>query len=52
MNIQLFGEALPPLYGKSKFYEKKKARALKKIEKLNNVVAECDKELAKNEKKD
>ena len=52
MNIQLFGEACPPWYGKSKFYEKKKAKALKKIEKLNNVIAECDKELAKNEKKD
>jgi hypothetical protein len=32
------GHGCPPLYGKSKFYEKKKERALKKISKLQNVV--------------
>ena len=45
------GIALPPLYGKSKFYANKKAKALKKIAKLQEVVKECDKELAKNENK-
>ena len=40
------GIELPPVYGKSKFYAKKKAKALNKIEKLNNVIAECDKYLA------
>jgi hypothetical protein len=44
------GIALPPLYGKSKFYEKKKKKALKKIAKLQEVVKLCDEELAKNEK--
>ena len=45
------GLALPPLYGKSKFYAKKKAKALAKIAKLQEVVKVCDKELAKNENK-
>ena len=40
------GQAFPPLYGKSKFYEKKKAKALAKIAKLQAIVAECDKALA------
>ena len=41
------GVAFPPLYGKSKFYENKKAKALNKIAKLEAIVAECDKQLAK-----
>lgn len=45
------GHACPPLYGKSKFYEKKREKALKKIAKLQLVVEECDKEIAKNENK-
>ena len=40
-----------PYYGISKFYEDKKAKALKKIAELQKVVEECDKEIAKNEKK-
>lgn len=42
-----------PLYGKEKFYENKKAKALAKIEKLNEIVKECDKCIAelKNETK-
>ena len=36
----------PPVYGKSKFYAKKKSKALKKIEKLNAIVSECDKHIA------
>ena len=39
------GLALPPVYGKTKFYAKKKAKALKKIDKLNEVIKECDKNL-------
>lgn len=39
------GHALPPYYGKSKFYEKKKAKALKKIAKLQEVVKVCDEKL-------
>jgi hypothetical protein len=42
------GQAFPPFYGKSKFYAKKKAKALKKIAKLQAIVAECDKVLAEN----
>lgn len=41
------GLIAPPLYGTSKFYENKKAKALKKIAELQAVVAECDKQLAK-----
>jgi hypothetical protein len=47
------GQWVPPFYGKSKFYAKKKERASKKIAKLNTVIAECDRaivEAAKNEK--
>ena len=40
------GQWFPPLYGKSKFYFKKKQRALAKIAKLQTVVAECDKAIA------
>ena len=39
------GLGFPPLYGKSKFYAKKKEKALKKIEELKLVIAECDKHL-------
>ncbi len=45
------GQICPPLYGKSKFYQKKKEKALKKIAKLQAVIEECDKEIAKNEVK-
>ena len=48
----------PPYYGKSKFFAKKKKKALAKIEKfkteidkLRSVVAECDAEIAKNDNK-
>lgn len=49
------GKWMPPYYGNSNFYFKKKAKALKAIEKhqakikeLREVVAVCDCELAKN----
>lgn len=56
--VNNMGLACPPFYGKSKFYANKKAKSLKKIERLqlkinnlNSVVEICDKELAKNEAK-
>ena len=44
------GQICPPLYGKSKFYAKKKARAEKKIAKLQEIIKVCDEELAKEDK--
>lgn len=41
------GRALPPYYGKSKFYEEKKAKALKKIEELKETIKLCDEEIEK-----
>ena len=41
------GWTAPPLYGKSKFYEKKKEKALNKIEKLKEIIAICDLEIKK-----
>ena len=41
------GLACPPLYGKSNFYAKKKARSEKKIEKLKEKVKVCDEKIAK-----
>lgn len=45
------GWQAPPYYGKSKYYEKKREKALKKIAELQKIVEECDKEIAKNEDK-
>lgn len=39
------GLICPPLYGKSKFYAKKKEKALKKIAKLQEVVKVCDEKI-------
>ena len=39
------GLICPPLYGKSKFYAKKKEKALKKIAKFQEVVKICDEKL-------
>lgn len=41
------GLACPPVYGKSKFYSKKRERLLKKIAKLEEKVKICDKEISK-----
>lgn len=41
------GLMCPPVYGKSKFYEKEKQRLLKKIAKLEEKVKICDKEISK-----
>lgn len=47
------GWQFPPAYGKSvEFYVKEKAKALKKIAELEEVVKACDEEIAKNENKD
>lgn len=43
---KIMGQALPPFYGNSKFYEKKREKALKKIAKLNEVVRVCDEKLS------
>lgn len=51
MNIQLFGEACPPLYGKTKFYLKKKNKSLKAIEKHTAIIELCDKAIKENEQK-
>jgi prefoldin subunit 5 len=47
------GQWIPPYYGKSSFYEKKKEKALRTIEKFQNkivelkkVVDECDAKIA------
>lgn len=42
---KVMGQMAPPFYGNSKFYEKKKEKALKKIAKLNEVVRVCDEKL-------
>lgn len=41
------GLGCPPLYGKSKFYAKKREKLLKKIAKLEEKVKICDKEISK-----
>lgn len=41
------GLGCPPLYGKSKFYSKKREKLLKKIAKLEKKVKVCDEEIAK-----
>lgn len=40
------GQMCPPLYGKSKFYEKKKKKALAKMAKLQAIVDECEAQLS------
>ena len=48
------GKHYPPFYGESvEFYEKEKAKALKKISKQEEIIVACDAEIAKiNVKKD
>lgn len=41
------GLALPPVYGKSEFYSKKRERLLKKIAKLEAKVKVCDEKISK-----
>lgn len=47
------GQWIPPYYGKSSFYEKKKEKAIRavekfknKIEEQNKIIAECDAKIA------
>jgi hypothetical protein len=44
------GQGCPPFYGTSKFYEKKKERAIAKIDKLREVIAECERAIAAQNK--
>ena len=44
------GWMCPPLYGKSKFYAKKKAKAEKKIAELQEIVKVCDEQIKKETK--
>lgn len=46
------GRWAPPYYSISKFYQNKKAKALKKIEDLQKVVKECDDKIAELAKQD
>lgn len=41
------GQAFPPMYGKSEFYAKKRAKLLKKIAKLEAKVKVCDEKISK-----
>lgn len=43
---KVMGQMCPPFYGNSKFYKKKKEKALKKIAKLNEVVKVCDEKIS------
>ena len=40
------GIMAPPLYGKSKFYQKKKDKAIKKVAKYEAIINECNKMIA------
>lgn len=42
------GQMAPPVYGKSKFYQRKKERALKRIAKNTAIIEICDKYLNEN----
>lgn len=42
------GEMFPPLYGKSKYFAKKREKALKKMAKQQLIVEICDKYLNEN----
>lgn len=44
------GQAFPPVYGESKFYENKKAKCLNEIKKLNEIIKVCDEEISKHKK--
>ena len=45
------GQMYPPVYGESKFYEKKIKKALATIKENIAVVEECLNEISKNEDK-
>lgn len=46
------GYACPPVYGESKFYKKKIAKALDTIKEQTAIIEECFAEISKNEKQD
>lgn len=49
MNIQLFGPDCPPVYGETKFYKKKIAKALDIIKEQTAIIEECLEEISKDE---
>lgn len=52
INIQLFGIDFPPYFNESEFYAKKKADAIKEIEKQIEIIKECDIALNKEKNED
>lgn len=49
LNLQLFGQDFPPLYGKSKeFYENKIKKNEEKIKKLQEKIKICKEEIEKS----
>ena len=44
------GYAFPPVYGDSKFYQKKIAKALGTIKEQTAIIEECFAEISKDEK--
>lgn len=44
------GQAFPPVYGDSKFYEKKIKKALEVIKENTAIIEECLAEISKDEK--
>lgn len=46
------GQAFPPMYGDSKFYQKKIAKSLDAIKEHTAIIEECFAEISKNEKQD
>lgn len=51
IKIQLHGQDFPPVYGESKFYEKKIKKALATIKEQTAIIEECFNEISKNENK-
>ncbi len=43
---------IKPYYGKSKFYQNKKEKCLKKIEKLKETIKICEENIAKDQVRD
>lgn len=51
IKLQLHGDAFPPVYGETKFYDKKIKKALGTIKENIAIVEECLNEISKNESK-
>lgn len=46
------GQAFPPMYGDSKFYQKKIAKSIQAIKEHTAIIEECFAEISKDEKQD